>query len=179
VSHGTESGSPGPDGQNPFAARLIGSIRRECLDRVVVLHERHLRHVFGKYLAYYHRTRTHVSLPKDAPAPRGIEPPEPGEIIVIPQGRRSSPPVLASSRMKNPSGHYAAGAMLEAWANGVWMCRLTDGLPRPTKISAPAIAIRLPPLAPLLRAPLHHSPSLGSCRATFFNVESVCNGGRQ
>jgi hypothetical protein len=46
---------------------VTGSIRRECLDHVVVLSERHLRHVLTSYLSYYHRTRTHFSLPNDAP----------------------------------------------------------------------------------------------------------------
>ena len=48
--------------QNPFAERLIGSIRRECLDHVIVLSERHLRRVLTGYFAYYHRARTHLSL---------------------------------------------------------------------------------------------------------------------
>src|SRR5437762_3508945 len=47
--------------QNPFAARLIGSIRRECLDHVLVLGERHLRRTLARYFAYYHRARTHLS----------------------------------------------------------------------------------------------------------------------
>src|SRR3989442_2330786 len=53
--------------QNPFAERLIGSIRRECLDHVLVLGERHLRRTLARYFAYYHRARTHLSLGKDAP----------------------------------------------------------------------------------------------------------------
>jgi putative transposase len=50
--------------QNPFAERLIGSIRRECLDHVLVLSERHLRRIPTRYFAYYHRARTHLSLEK-------------------------------------------------------------------------------------------------------------------
>jgi putative transposase len=69
--------------QNPFAERLIGSIRRECLDHVVVLGERHLRHVLTGYFAYYRRTRTHLSLTKDAPDGRPVEPPELGSIVPI------------------------------------------------------------------------------------------------
>src|SRR6267378_2836882 len=58
--------------QNPFAERLIGSIRRECLNHVLVLGERHLRRILTRYLAYYHGARTHLSLDKDAPdAPSG------------------------------------------------------------------------------------------------------------
>ncbi len=59
--------------QNPCAERLIGSIRRECLDHVVVLGEQHLRRTLARYFAYYHRARTHLSLDKDAPDGRPIE----------------------------------------------------------------------------------------------------------
>ena len=69
--------------QNGFAERLIGSIRRECLDHVVVLSERHLRKVLRSYLAYYHGTRTHLALEKDAPEPRSIL--TRGRIVAIPQ----------------------------------------------------------------------------------------------
>ena len=61
--------------QNPFAERLIGSIRRECLDHVLVLGERHLRRILTRYFAYYHQARTHLALDKDAPDLRPIEPP--------------------------------------------------------------------------------------------------------
>ena len=69
--------------QNPFAERLIGSIRRECLNHVLVLSERHLRTILTGYFAYYHRTRTHLSLTKDAPDGRPVEPPELGKVIAI------------------------------------------------------------------------------------------------
>jgi transposase InsO family protein len=59
--------------QNAYAERLIGSIRRECIDHVVVFGERHLRHVLLSYQDYYNATRTHLSLNKDAPVPRGVE----------------------------------------------------------------------------------------------------------
>src|SRR5213592_2886661 len=71
--------------QNPFAERLIGSIRRECLNRVLVLGERHLRRTLARYFAYYYRARTHLSLDKDAPHGRPIERPELGTIIPIPE----------------------------------------------------------------------------------------------
>jgi len=71
--------------QNPFAERLIGSIRRECLDHVLVLSERHLRRILARYFAYYHRARTHLSLDKDAPDGRPTEPPGLGTIIPIPE----------------------------------------------------------------------------------------------
>ncbi len=71
--------------QNPFAERLIGSVRRECLDHVVVITERHLRRILSAYFAYYHRARTHLSLDKDAPDGRRMEQPEHGTIIPIPE----------------------------------------------------------------------------------------------
>src|SRR5438552_2660094 len=69
--------------QNPFVERLIGSIRRECRNHVLVLGERHLRRTLGRYFAYYHRARTHLSLDKDAPHSRPIERPELGKVIPI------------------------------------------------------------------------------------------------
>ena len=60
---------------------MIGSIRRECLDHVIVWNERSLRRTIGSYLDYYHRWRTHLSLDKDAPEPRPIQPPERGAVI--------------------------------------------------------------------------------------------------
>jgi putative transposase len=69
--------------QHPFAERLIGSIRRECLDHVLILSERHLRHILTRYFAYYHHTRTHLSLTKDAPDGRAVERPELGKVVPI------------------------------------------------------------------------------------------------
>jgi putative transposase len=71
--------------QNPFAERLIGSIRRECLNHVLVLGERHLRRILTRYFAYYHKARTHLALDKDAPDVRSVELPETGRIVQIPE----------------------------------------------------------------------------------------------
>ncbi len=71
--------------QNAYAERVIGSIRRECLDHVIVLNERHLRRILSSYLDYYHRSRTHLSLEKDCPEPRAVQPPGMGRIVVMPQ----------------------------------------------------------------------------------------------
>ncbi len=71
--------------QNPYVERVIGSIRRECLDHVIVLSERHLRRVLDSYLDYYHESRTHLSLNKDSPVPRPILPAETGKVIAFPQ----------------------------------------------------------------------------------------------
>jgi transposase InsO family protein len=77
--------APSSPWQNPFAERFIGSIRRECLDHVLILGEPHLRRILTRYFAYHHRARTHLSLEKDAPAGRPIEPPELGPVISIPE----------------------------------------------------------------------------------------------
>ena len=70
--------------QNPYVERLIGTLRRECLDHVVVLNEPHLRRLLSGYLIYYHGARTHLSLAKDAPEPRPAERPDEGRIVVTP-----------------------------------------------------------------------------------------------
>jgi putative transposase len=71
--------------QNPFAERLIGSVRRECLNHILVLNERHLRRILIRYFAYYHRARTHLSLDKDAPDVRPAQLPAAGPIVEIPE----------------------------------------------------------------------------------------------
>ncbi len=71
--------------QNPFVERLIGSIRRECLDHMIILGEQHLRRILRDYLNYYHSCRTHLSLEKDAPDSRPVEPPAMGKLIAIPK----------------------------------------------------------------------------------------------
>src|SRR6266404_1633055 len=65
--------APGSPWQNGFAERLIGSIRRECVDHLVVLGEAHLRRILTKYATYYNGLRTHRSLNKDAPIHRAIQ----------------------------------------------------------------------------------------------------------
>jgi putative transposase len=62
---------------------MIGSIRRECLDHVVIFNERHLRHVLASYVDYYHRARTHLSLDKDCPHSRPVQPLRSGRVIAI------------------------------------------------------------------------------------------------
>ena len=71
--------------QRAYVERVIGSIRRECLDHVIVLHENALRRTLNSYFDYYHRSRTHLSLRKDSPEPRAIQPPEMGTIVTVPQ----------------------------------------------------------------------------------------------
>jgi len=70
--------------QNGYCERIIGSIRRECFDHVIILNERHLRRVLKAYLAYYHRSRTHLGLEKDAPEPRAIQAQDVGPVVSEP-----------------------------------------------------------------------------------------------
>jgi putative transposase len=77
--------APASPWQNPYAERLIGSIRRECLDHVIVLNQTHLRRVLTIYSQYYHRSRTHLGLEKEAPDPRPVSPTSTGPIIAIPE----------------------------------------------------------------------------------------------
>jgi putative transposase len=68
--------------QNPFVERVIGSIRHECLDHVIIWNERSLRRMLQQYLAYYHDWRTHLALAKDAPVPRPAQLPA-GRIVEL------------------------------------------------------------------------------------------------
>jgi putative transposase len=69
--------------QTPYAERAAGTLRRECLDHVIVLGETHLRRILRRYVRCYHESRTHLSLDKDAPEPRSVQPPEMGRVIEI------------------------------------------------------------------------------------------------
>ena len=71
--------------QSPYVERLIGSIRRECLDHLIVFDEAHLRRILTSYFAYYHESRTHLSLERNAPVPRRVEHPSEGKVIAIPE----------------------------------------------------------------------------------------------
>jgi transposase InsO family protein len=69
--------------QNPFVEPVIGSIRRECLDHVIVINEESLRRALRSYIAYYHKSRLHLSLDKDSPDHRAVQ--SVGNIVAIPQ----------------------------------------------------------------------------------------------
>jgi transposase InsO family protein len=71
--------------QRAYVERVIGSIRRECLDHVIVFHESSLRRILTSYFQYYHRSRTHLSLGKDSPEPRSIQSQEMGRVVAVPQ----------------------------------------------------------------------------------------------
>jgi len=66
-----------------YSSYRPGSIRRECLDHVVVIGERHLREILSKYVDYYNGTRTHLSLSKDAPKPRAMQLPSQGSVVKV------------------------------------------------------------------------------------------------
>ena len=71
--------------QNAYVERVIGSIRRECLDHIVIFNQRHLRRVLSSYVDYYQRTRTHLSLDKDCPQSRPIQNGSVGRVVAIPK----------------------------------------------------------------------------------------------
>jgi transposase InsO family protein len=70
--------------QNGYVERVIGTIRRECLDHVTIFSARHLRKVLDECIAYYNESRTHLGIQKDCPEPRAVEDPEAGEITALP-----------------------------------------------------------------------------------------------
>jgi putative transposase len=71
--------------QNPYVERIIGSIRRKCLDYVIIFSEAHLRRVLSSYFRYYHKSRTHIALDKDCPETRPISPPTAGKVSAVAQ----------------------------------------------------------------------------------------------
>ncbi len=74
--------SPRSPWQNAYVERLIGTLRRECLDHVLIFGERHLRRILALYSSYYNQTRTHLALRKDASLRRAVQ--ESGTIMVTP-----------------------------------------------------------------------------------------------
>ena len=102
--------------QNPFVERVIGSIRRECLDHVIVLNERHLRRVLRDYVGYYHRSRTHLALDKDTPESRPVDAAAGRRIVAVPAGRRPTSSLRAARRVKPTAGssHHSALSLVKA-----------------------------------------------------------------
>ena len=70
--------------QRAYVERVIGTIRRECVDHMIVFNERSLHRHLQAFVEYYHRKRVHLALEKDTPEPRPIQPPEYGRIVSIP-----------------------------------------------------------------------------------------------
>ena len=77
--------SPRSPWQSPYVERLVGSIRRECLDRVIVFHEQQLRRILESYFDYYHRVRPHRSLSHDSLIQRPVDSPDRGKVIEMPR----------------------------------------------------------------------------------------------
>jgi len=71
--------------QRAYIERVIGSIRRECLDHVIVFNEAGLYRYLKSFVAYYHETRAHLSLDKDTPTSRSVQPPDLGQVVALPQ----------------------------------------------------------------------------------------------
>ena len=71
--------------QRAYIERIFGTIRRECLDHVIIFSETALYRQVKSFAEYYHRSRTHISLSKDSPESRVVQPPELGRIVAIPQ----------------------------------------------------------------------------------------------
>ena len=97
--------------QNAYVERLIGSVRRECLDHVIVFLAIGLQRLMRVYCAYYEQSRTHLSLNKDAPIPRRIVGPRDGRVVAIPQvgglltgtnGRRPDPTPSSLRQPESP-----------------------------------------------------------------------------
>ena len=78
-------GAPGVPLQRAYIERVIGTIRRECLDHVIVFNEASLCGHLKLFLEYYHQSRTHLSLEKDTPETRLVQPPESGRVVAVPQ----------------------------------------------------------------------------------------------
>ena len=77
--------APGVPQQRAYIERVIGTIRRECLDHLIIVNEAALQRHLKLFLEYYHGTRTHLSLEKDTPVRRSVQPPESGRVVAVPQ----------------------------------------------------------------------------------------------
>ena len=71
--------------QRAYIERVIGSIRRECIDHLIVFNEASLYRHLKSFVGYYHETRTHLSLEKDTPIGRSVQPPDLGSVVALPQ----------------------------------------------------------------------------------------------
>ncbi len=72
--------------QNPYVERVIGSIRRDCLDHVIIFNERHLKRILSSYFKYYNEDRTHLGIEKDTPIKRPVQSkPAKGKVIALPR----------------------------------------------------------------------------------------------
>ena len=98
--------SPGSPWQNGCAERLIGTLRRECLDQILIFGEAHLRLVLSAYAAYYNQARTHLALGKDAPLHRAVQ--RSGAIATIPHPGWTAPPIRPDMIFGKDSGERSS-----------------------------------------------------------------------
>jgi len=153
--------SPRSPWQNPYVERLIGSIRRECLDHVVIVNERHLRHVLHEYLSYYSEARTHLGLEKDSPETRAIEPRKPAGSSRF-HGSAVCTTATHAARRKEQfpraddappeareTSNRAGGATCRAFT--LTRPPFLPGCAGPTRRAVPAVVPRIPPCGPLIR----------------------------
>jgi Integrase core domain len=124
--------APGSPWQNGFAERLIGSIRRECVDHIVVLGEAHLRRILTKYAAYYNELRTDRSLGKDAPVHRAIQ--HVGRIAAMPC-LSSADFIIIIAESNFWYRHRKAGFAFMNAKGGIWD-RSCGSLQNPARIRA-------------------------------------------
>ena len=134
--------SPRSPWQNPYAERLIGTLRRECLDHVLIFGERHLRRVLSLYSLYYNETRTHLGLAKDAPLRRAVQ--RSGNIVTTPilSGLASSiraDMIFGKDRCYSLPGHGFISSRIRR--DPVWLRRLVVRAgPRLARLTAIAAA---------------------------------------
>jgi putative transposase len=83
----------------PYVERVIGSLRRECTDHIIVTGAAHLRRVLREYVVYDNADRTHVALDKDSPATRPVLPPGRGRVIALPRVVGSIPSLRQTRRL--------------------------------------------------------------------------------
>jgi transposase InsO family protein len=133
--------------QNPYCERVIGTIRRECLDHVIVLGEQHLRRILREYVEYYHGSRTHLSLDKDAPDGRDREALDDGKVIAFPKVGG------LHHRLHTPRGLRA-----RRYASGTDASLATSVLRAANRPPAVTSASLFPPIPSEFGAPLVPSP---------------------
>jgi len=120
--------SPRSPWQNPCAERLIGTLRRECLDHVLIFSEQHLRRILALYSAYYNQTRTHLALAKDAPLQRAVQ--ESGTIVGKPilfglhhrYARLVSVILVASARLNSRKNKDKSERLVTSFVRVPGMC---------------------------------------------------------
>jgi hypothetical protein len=156
--------------QNAYVERLIGSIRRECLDHVIVLSVDGLQRVLADYVAYYMNTRTHLSLGKDAPASRPVTPLSAGRIVEIPQvhglHHHYDPP---AAPIKGP-----VTVLMRQLPDG-WSVRKVDAAgDARVELKPSAAAPRQPVISPLIRAEHQIDFSVGTGQINARSVR-VCS----